>query len=190
MNTMLKNDLKIRVYFFWRAYPRQSSLGLIGGLMGRRDLKVDCDACALPLKAGRPIGQTVREGLVYYENETMFDGAIRHGGDNLQTDKNTEYIEVDLAGIPGDVDEIQFIFNIFKEEELVNRSARLHRITIRIKEAETLSDLMEVEIKRPDTGHVRAFSGCSLVRKGEGWEVVRRFRAFQEAKTFQDLLQV
>ncbi len=191
MKDIISSDLTIRVYFFWRAYPRQSSNGLLGNLLQPQNqrLKVDCDACVMAMRDGRPIGPTVSEAIVCNENLSMFDGALAHGGDNMNSDKNAEYIEVKLAGIPETVDELQFIFNIFKGEELVSRSARLHRITIRVKEAETLNDLEEVEINRPDTTSVRAFSGCSLVRDQGGWKLVRRFRAFQGAESYQDLLE-
>ena len=41
-----KENVKLEIRFNWDAYPRQRSVGLIGGLL-TESTTIDCDACAV-----------------------------------------------------------------------------------------------------------------------------------------------
>lgn len=115
-----KENVKLEIRFNWDAYPRQRSVGLIGGLL-TESTSIDCDACAVFCdKEGKALSKQKKETCLSYDNDTMFDGAARHMGDN-QTGKglDDEIIYLDLNALPAEVGMIFLTLDVFKER---NRS--------------------------------------------------------------------
>ena len=123
---------KIKVCFNWDAFPRQRSMGLIGGLL-YESVSVDCDASAVFFDRNeKPISTQKNEACLRYDNDSMFDGAARHGGDNQSGEgADDEIIYLDLKAIPSEVESIVFTLDLFKEKKR-SRIGKIQNTFIRI----------------------------------------------------------
>ncbi|MGC7870925.1 TerD family protein [Desulfosporosinus sp. SYSU MS00001] len=104
---------KIMVGLGWDEVAKTKSGGFLGNLLGSKPAEIDCDASALMLDANDKL--TSKERLVYFGNLQSADKSVKHSGDNLtgSGEGDDEQIHVDLTRVPGEVNKIVFVVNIY-----------------------------------------------------------------------------
>ncbi|AET66924.1 putative stress response protein, TerZ- and CABP1 [Desulfosporosinus orientis DSM 765] len=106
---------KILVGLGWDEASKSKSGGIFGGLFGGGggSAPIDCDASAILLDAQDKL--TAKDRLVYFGNLQSGDKSVKHSGDNLTGagDGDDEQIHVDLGSVPGSVQKIVFVVNIY-----------------------------------------------------------------------------
>lgn len=109
----------IEARFGWNAFPKQYSGGLISGLVNK-NTAIDCDSRAIFCgKDGKPISLDMKDCCVSYDNKSMFDNAVVHGGDNQTGGNDAENITFDLDSIPSEVDHIILSLDLLKEKKKI-----------------------------------------------------------------------
>ncbi|WP_432120016.1 TerD family protein [Streptomyces sp. bgisy032] len=163
----------VRMGLGWQAAPRK---GFLAKLTGTRE--IDLDASAVLFAAGKPTD------VVFFQHLISDDGSVRHTGDNLTGGVGTgddEAILVDLARVPGHIDQIVFTVNSFTGQtfaEVQNAFCRL------------VDETTGVELARytlTGGGDHTAQIMAKVHRSGGGWQM----KAIGEpatGRTFQDLL--
>lgn len=159
---------KIEIRFNWDAYPKQRSIGLIGGLLAE-PTSVDCDACAIFCdRDAKPLSRQLKETCLSYDNESMFNGAARHKGDN-RTGKglDDEIIILDLNALPEEVGMIFLTMDLFKERKR-STIGKVENTFIRIIESGKEEDYIRFDVH--NLGGNKKFAACgSLRREKKGW---------------------
>ncbi|AFQ43177.1 TerD family protein [Desulfosporosinus meridiei] len=108
---------KIMVGLGWDEVSKpKSGGGILGGLFGGGGgggAAIDCDASAILLDGQGKL--TSKDRLVYFGNLQSGDKSVKHSGDNLTGagDGDDEQIHVELSSVPGSVDKIVFVVNIY-----------------------------------------------------------------------------
>ena len=159
---------KIEIRFNWDAYPKQRSLGLIGGLMAE-STAVDCDACAIFCdRKGKPLSAQVKESCLSYDNASMFDGAARHKGDNRTgAGSDDETIILDLNALPAEVGAIIFTMDLFKERKQ-STIGKIQNTFVRIIGTGNTGEITRYDFN--NLGSNRKLVVCgTLKRESSGW---------------------
>ena len=159
---------KIEIRFNWDAYPKQRSLGLIGGLMAE-STAVDCDACAIFCdRKGKPLSAQVKESCLSYDNASMFDGAARHKGDNRTgAGSDDETIILDLNALPAEVGAIVFTMDLFKERKQ-STLGKIQNTFVRIIGTGNTGEITRYDFN--NLGSNRKLVVCgTLKRESSGW---------------------
>ncbi|WP_088226707.1 TerD family protein [Desulfosporosinus sp. FKB] len=104
---------KIMVGLGWDEVAKTKSGGFFGNLLGSKPAEIDCDASALMLDANDKL--TSKDRLIYFGNLQSADKSVKHSGDNLtgSGEGDDEQIHVDLTKVPGEVNKIVFVVNIY-----------------------------------------------------------------------------
>ena len=136
------SEEKIEIRFGWDAYPRQRSMGLIGGLLTESTF-VDCDACAVFCDRNRkPISAQRNNICLSYDNDFMFNGAACHRGDNKTgEDFDDEIITLNLNALPVEVETIIFTLDFFKERKK-STIGKIQNTFIRITKGENSEEII------------------------------------------------
>lgn len=96
--------------------PAESnSRGFFG--MKKKVANIDCDASALLLNANGKLAK--KQNLICFHNLESPCRSVRHTGDNLtgEGEGDDEQIDISLNQVPGDVDKILMVVNIYQCEE-------------------------------------------------------------------------
>jgi tellurium resistance protein TerD len=132
----------------------------------------DLDASAI---ACGPDGKVVSDQhFVFFNNLATPDGTIRHTGDNLtgEGEGDDEQIQVNLAGLPTDVDKVVFPVSIYDAEGRSQNFGQVRNAFIRV-----VNQAGEAEIARYDLSEdystETALVFGELYRSGAEW----KFRA-------------
>lgn len=104
---------KIMVGLGWDEVGKPKSGGFLSGLLGAKPAEIDCDASAIMLDSQNKL--TSKERIVYFGNLQSADKSVKHSGDNLTGagEGDDEQIQVELSNVPGDVQKIVFVVNIY-----------------------------------------------------------------------------
>ncbi len=135
----------------------------------------DLDAFALALVAGKCPDAS---HLIYFNNKTAH--GLDHLGDNLTGagDGDDETINVKIAALPENVDELLFCVNIYQAAERGNQNfGQVSNAFIRIYDADTKTELMKFDLSEDYS----AFNGMvmgKLYKKDGEW----KFQAVAEGK--------
>lgn len=97
---------KLMVGLGWDPVKKKGFFGFGGGP------DVDCDASVIMLQNDRFVQ---KDDLVYFGNKTSPCGSVRHSGDNLTGEGagDDEVILVDLSRVPGRINRLVFVVNIY-----------------------------------------------------------------------------
>lgn len=164
---LIAND-KIDIRFGWDAFPRQRSMGLIGGLMSE-PTSVDCDACAVFCdNAGKPISSRLSETCLSFINNSMFHDAALHSGDNRTGEGlDDEIISLDLGAIPSSVDTIMLTLDLFKERKRA-KLGRIQNTFVRITKQGDSAELGRYDFGNLGSDKKMVICG-TLKRDGAEW---------------------
>ncbi|MGW4567109.1 TerD family protein [Streptomyces sp. NPDC004561] len=164
----------VRMGLGWRAAPRK---GFLARLAGTRE--IDLDASALLFAGGQPAD------VVFFRHLVSDDGSVRHLGDNLTggtgAGDDDEVILVDLARVPGHVDQIVFTVNSFTGQTF----GEVENAFCRLVDERTGQELARYTLS--GGGAYTAQIMAKLHRGDGGWQL----QAIGEpaaGRTFQDLL--
>lgn len=130
----------------------KSSGGFFGRLFGAAEQVVsratiqdiDCDASVICLgENGRLVPGDPSNTMLYFGNQRMFGGALKHGGDNLTGagKGDDETIDVRLSDIPDYVSRLVFVVNIYQAESRNQHFGMIKNCYIRIINKDTGEEL-------------------------------------------------
>jgi len=133
------------------------------------EFDLDVTAFALKHVDGEPILYTP-EWMVFYNNTSSPNGAIKHTGDNKTGGNNgdDEEIIVTLDGIPKEVVEISFITTIHKAVERKQNFGQINNSYIAVYNQDNNELLARYDLEDSYSLETALQFG-SLVRKGEEW---------------------
>lgn len=156
----------VTISFSWNQYKKQHSSGLIGGLLEKADSAVDCDASAFLLEDNNGAGKV--KCCVGYDNLRSEEGAIVHGGDNINSStlNNDEVISVDLSRLSQDIKAIVFTLDMLKEDKKQLAFGQLGHTKISLTNSKNGDLLGEYNIVGIGD---KAIQVGALIRKNDGW---------------------
>lgn len=168
----------IEVRFGWDAFPRQYSGGLLGGL-AHRSTAIDCDARAFFCGSnGKPLSDKMNECSVSYNNQTLYESAALHSGDN-QTGgvENAECIVFELERIPAEVKQIVLTVDLFKEKKSI-RSGKIQEAFVRLYNIDKNEELVSVDFHNLNSGTKLVVVG-RIQRSDGGWTFLSDGEAYK-----------
>jgi tellurium resistance protein TerD len=132
----------------------------------------DLDASAI---ACGPDGKVVSDQhFIFYNNLATPDGTIRHTGDNLtgEGEGDDEAIEVNLAGLPTEVDKVAFPVSIYDAEGRAQNFGQVRNAFIRVVNQANNSEIARYDLSEDYSTETALVFG-ELYRNGAEW----KFRA-------------
>jgi tellurium resistance protein TerD len=132
----------------------------------------DLDASALAVNQG---GKIVSDGhFVFYNNLVSPDGAIQHTGDNLtgQGEGDDEQIQINLVGLPGEVDKIVFAVSIHQADQRGQNFGQVRNAFIRVLNQAGGAEIARYDLTE-DASTETAMVFGEIYRHGAEW----KFRA-------------
>lgn len=178
---------KIEIRFDWDAYPKQRSVGLIGGLFAE-STSVDCDACAVFCdKNGKPLSAQTKETCLSYDNDSMFEGAARHKGDNRTGEgSDDEIIYLDLGALPTEVGTIIFTMDLFKERKH-STIGKIQNTFVRVIRTENSEVIARYDFN--NLGSNRKLVVCgTLKRQAAGWTFLPPQQEAPDVNSMRELI--
>jgi stress response protein SCP2 len=139
---------------------------------------VDLDASVIAFAGGRQTASVSFLGL------RAFDGALKHGGDNLtgRGDGDDEHIIVALDQLPAEVDALVFTVNSYRGHVFTD----VGRAYCRLLDETTGAELVRFELtdSAPNTGVIMA----ALLRGPTPHWTMRAIGAFHDGRTVDDMI--
>ncbi|OAA20577.1 tellurium resistance protein TerD [Frankia sp. EI5c] len=132
----------------------------------------DLDASAIACRAD---GKVVSDGhFIFFNNLKSPEGAIEHQGDNLtgEGEGDDEKINVDLAGLPAEIDKIVFPVSIYDAEKRSQSFGQVRNAFIRVVNAAGQSEIARYDLTE-DASTETAMVFGEVYRHGAEW----KFRA-------------
>ncbi|BCJ63233.1 MULTISPECIES: TerD family protein [Polymorphospora] len=132
----------------------------------------DLDASAIICNAsGKAISD---QHFIFFNNLTSPDGSVQHLGDNLtgEGDGDDEQLNVNLAGVPGDVDKITFTVSIYDAEGRSQSFGQVANAFIRVVNQAGGEELARYDLSE-DASTETAMVFGELYRRDAEW----KFRA-------------
>jgi tellurium resistance protein TerD len=157
---------------------QQSGKGLLGGIFGKSNANIDCDASVLMLgENGKLLS---KDNVVYYGNKKSSCGSVAHSGDNLtgDGDGDDEVIMVELQKVPSNIHKLVFVVNIY---DCVNRRqdfGMIQNAYIRIVNMSGNQELLKYSLSESYSGKTALLTG-EIYRHNNGW----KFAAVGEGTT-------
>lgn len=136
--------------------------------------KYDLDSSAFMLKADGKVG--CDEHFVFFSNLKSPDGSVKHLGDSLDGEtgqENDEVIDVDLARVPGTIDKIVFVINIYDAVVRGQKFGDLDNAVIRLINPIDGTEITRFNIAEGDIADETAMIFGELYRHNGNW----KFRA-------------
>jgi tellurium resistance protein TerD len=132
----------------------------------------DLDASALMVGAS---GKILSDGhFVFFNNLRSPDGSVEHTGDNLtgEGEGDDEVINVNLVGVPPEVQKIVFPVSIYDAEARSQSFGQIYNAFIRVVDAATNAELARYDLSEDASTETAMIFG-ELYRMGNEW----KFRA-------------
>jgi tellurium resistance protein TerD len=132
----------------------------------------DLDASAILVDTAGKV--TSDKGFVFFNNLKSPDGSVEHLGDNLTGagDGDDEQVNVNLAGVPAEVDKIVFPVSIYDAESRSQSFGQVRNAFIRIVNQAGGAELARYDLSE-DASTETAMVFGELYRSGAEW----KFRA-------------
>lgn len=170
---------KLMVGLGWDPVEKNEKKGLLGGLFGGSSKpNIDCDASVFMLDKDRRLVQD--KNLVCYYNLKSPCGSVVHSGDNLtgEGEGDDEQIFIDLNRVPGDVNYLVFVVNIYKCSERRQDFGLIKNAFIRVVNQVNNQELIKYNLSGDYAGKTTLIAGEVYRYKGE-W----KFAAIGEGTT-------
>ncbi|ABW10510.1 MULTISPECIES: TerD family protein [Parafrankia] len=132
----------------------------------------DLDASAIACRAD---GKVVSDGhFIFFNNLKSPEGAIEHQGDNLtgEGEGDDEKINVDLAGLPTEIDKIVFPVSIYDADSRSQSFGQVRNAFIRVVNAAGQAEIARYDLTE-DASTETAMVFGEVYRHGAEW----KFRA-------------
>ena len=112
--------------------------------------------------------------FIFYNNKTSSDGSVTHAGDNTtgQGDGDDETVEVNLAGVPADVDKIAVCVTIHEADTRGQNFGQVSKAYIRIMNKAGGAEIARYDLSEDASTDTAMIFG-EVYRNGADW----KFRA-------------
>lgn len=131
---------------------------------------IDCDASVLMLKNDKFVEN---KDLIYFGNLKSKCGSIEHTGDNLtgEGDGDDEQVLVNLSKVPGNVNKLVFVVNIYDALRRNQDFGMIQNAYIRIVDRSNNQELLKYNLKDEYAGKTSLIVG-ELYRDENEWKFV------------------
>ncbi|GAA5440400.1 general stress protein 16U [Deinococcus caeni] len=132
----------------------------------------DLDGSVFLLNAGGKVRSD--SDFIFYNNKTSSDGSVTHAGDNTtgQGDGDDETVEVNLAGVPADVDKIAVCVTIHEADTRGQNFGQVSKAYIRIMNKAGGAEIARYDLSEDASTDTAMIFG-EVYRNGADW----KFRA-------------
>lgn len=161
--------------------PVSQGGGFLGKLFGGGGgADVDCDASVLMLKNDK---FTENKDLIYFGNLKSKCGSVEHTGDNLtgEGDGDDEQVLVNLSKVPGNVNKLVFVVNIYDALRRNQHFGMIQNAYIRIVDRSNNQELVKYNLKDDYAGKTSLIVG-ELYRHENEWKFVALGNGTNDAK--------
>jgi len=149
--------------------PVSQGGGFLGKLFGGGGgADIDCDASVLMLKNDK---FTENKDLIYFGNLKSKCGSVEHTGDNLtgEGDGDDEQVLVNLSKVPGNVNKLVFVVNIYDALRRNQHFGMIQNAYIRIVDRSNNQELVKYNLKDEYAGKTSLIVG-ELYRHENEWK--------------------
>ncbi|EDW20477.1 TerD family protein [Bacillus pumilus] len=149
--------------------PVSQGGGFLGKLFGGGGgADIDCDASVLMLKNDK---FTENKDLIYFGNLKSKCGSVEHTGDNLtgEGDGDDEQVLVNLSKVPGNVNKLVFVVNIYDALRRNQHFGMIQNAYIRIVDRSNNQELVKYNLKDEYEGKTSLIVG-ELYRHENEWK--------------------
>ncbi|MBG9824292.1 stress protein [Bacillus safensis] len=161
--------------------PVSQGGGFLGKLFGGGGgADVDCDASVLMLKNDK---FTENKDLIYFGNLKSKCGSVEHTGDNLtgEGDGDDEQVLVNLRKVPGNVNKLVFVVNIYDALRRNQHFGMIQNAYIRIVDRSNNQELVKYNLKDDYAGKTSLIVG-ELYRHENEWKFAALGNGTNDAK--------
>ncbi|MEC0984205.1 TerD family protein [Bacillus safensis] len=161
--------------------PVSKGGGFLGKLFGGGGgADVDCDASVLMLKNDK---FTENKDLIYFGNLKSKCGSVEHTGDNLtgEGDGDDEQVLVNLSKVPGNVNKLVFVVNIYDALRRNQHFGMIQNAYIRIVDRSNNQELVKYNLKDDYAGKTSLIVG-ELYRQENEWKFAALGNGTNDAK--------
>ncbi|GLF92082.1 stress response protein SCP2 [Bacillus safensis] len=161
--------------------PVSQGGGFLGKLFGGGGgADVDCDASVLMLKNDK---FTENKDLIYFGNLKSKCGSVEHTGDNLtgEGDGDDEQVLVNLSKVPGNVNKLVFVVNIYDALRRNQHFGMIQNAYIRIVDRSNNQELVKYNLKDDYVGKTSLIVG-ELYRHENEWKFAALGNGTNDAK--------
>jgi tellurium resistance protein TerD len=108
--------------------------------------------------------------VVFYNQPSILDGAIKHDGDNRSGagDGDEESITVDLNAVPFDVLKIMIVLSCYDEREVGRNFGQVRSLYVRLVDGEYKEEICRFNVPEEHDGNTGIYIGV-LMREGPRW---------------------
>ncbi|MGE1211936.1 TerD family protein [Bacillus pumilus] len=161
--------------------PVSQGGGFLGKLFGGGGgADIDCDASVLMLKNDK---FTENKDLIYFGNLKSKCGSVEHTGDNLtgEGDGDDEQVLVNLRKVPGNVNKLVFVVNIYDALRRNQHFGMIQNAYIRIVDRSNNQELVKYNLKDEYAGKTSLIVG-ELYRHENDWKFAAVGNGTNDAK--------
>ncbi|AMM96129.1 MULTISPECIES: TerD family protein [Bacillus] len=161
--------------------PVSQGGGFLGKLFGGGGgADIDCDASVLMLKNDK---FTENKDLIYFGNLKSKCGSVEHTGDNLtgEGDGDDEQVLVNLSKVPGNVNKLVFVVNIYDALRRNQHFGMIQNAYIRIVDRSNNQELVKYNLKDEYAGKTSLIVG-ELYRHENDWKFAAVGNGTNDAK--------
>ncbi|MEI4791199.1 TerD family protein [Bacillus sp. FJAT-53060] len=161
--------------------PVSQGGGFLGKLFGGGGgADIDCDASVLMLKNDKFIEN---RDLIYFGNLKSGCGSVEHTGDNLtgEGDGDDEQVLVNLSKVPGNVNKLVFVVNIYDALRRNQHFGLIQNAYIRIVDRSNNQELVKYNLKDEYAGKTSLIVG-ELYRHENEWKFAAVGNGTNDAK--------
>ncbi|MED0683638.1 TerD family protein [Bacillus altitudinis] len=161
--------------------PVSQGGGFLGKLFGGGGgADIDCDASVLMLKNDKFVES---KDLIYFGNLKSKCGSVEHTGDNLtgEGDGDDEQVLVNLSKVPGNVNKLVFVVNIYDALRRNQHFGMIQNAYIRIVDRSNNQELVKYNLKDEYAGKTSLIVG-ELYRHENEWKFVAVGNGTNDAK--------
>jgi len=162
------------------------------GFFAPKPQPIDCDASVILCGAdGRVVSSDVKQSVVYFGNLRHPSGAIVHQGDNLTGagEGDDEQIMVDLSMVPGNIDKLVFVVNIYDADVRKQHFGLIRNAFIRLVDTAANAELCRFDLSEDYSGMQGLVVGELYRRDGE-WKFNAVGQGVQSASRLASLINL
>ncbi|MGO1134519.1 TerD family protein [Bacillus subtilis] len=148
--------------------PVSSGGGFFSKLLGGDGPNIDCDASVLMLENGK---FTEKKNLIYFGNLKSRCGGVQHTGDNLTGDGagDDEQIMIDLDKVPGNIDKLVFVVNIYDCVRRKQDFGMIQNAFIRVVDQSNHEEMLKYNLRDNYAGRTSLIT-AEIYRSGSEWK--------------------
>lgn len=171
----------------WDEAPRR------GGFLGlMKPEPIDCDASVILCGGdGKLINKDLNQSVVYFGNLRDASDAIIHQGDNLtgEGEGDDEQIMVDLRRVPGNIQKMVFVVNIYDANKRGQHFGMIRNAFIRLVDMDNRNEICRYNLSEDYSGMTGLIVGEIYRRNGE-WKFNAVGQPVREASRLQSLVNL